>query len=311
MAEYVLKYADPRGEIHHQVAEAVGKGTARALHATRIPDLFHQAAPRDRRRDRGRRPQEEDQFREISDLQPAIRHAGARRFADFEGAGSAVGAPDRRQTRAPYQSGPRRGEERLAALGRLCAAGRVSADLRHLSAGGREERRARRGAGPVHHLPETGAGGSQEADPIAGLSLPADRAGDLPHGVPGDLRGPQVRRTVSQHVREIAGRNADSDRGGHHGAQLHSGRLSGPDRRGDRVSFLGEDRYGRREGGPLAAAHAADRRDLDQIPSGAVCPRAGHAAGGWHSAAAGARYGLEFARNPAVEEDSWPRPARW
>ena len=32
MAEFVLKYADPRGEIHQQVAEAgFGKGTARPL----------------------------------------------------------------------------------------------------------------------------------------------------------------------------------------------------------------------------------------------------------------------------------------
>ena len=56
-----------------------------------------------------------------------------------------------------------------------------------------------------------------------------------------------------------------------------------------RVRFWAKTREGRGAGGSLAAEAAVGGRDLDQIPGGAVRPRAGHAAGGRNSAAAGAR----------------------
>ncbi len=43
MAEFVLKYADGRGQIHQQVATAGSeKETPRALYRAGLPDLFHQ-----------------------------------------------------------------------------------------------------------------------------------------------------------------------------------------------------------------------------------------------------------------------------
>jgi type II secretory pathway component PulF len=50
MAEFVLKYADPRGEVHQQVAEAPSEKELRDRYSSAgLPDLFHQAAPRDGR----------------------------------------------------------------------------------------------------------------------------------------------------------------------------------------------------------------------------------------------------------------------
>ncbi len=49
---------------------------------------------------------------------------------------------------------------------------------------------------------------------------------------------------------------------------------------------------------------AGGRRNLDQVPGGAVRARAGHAAGGRHSAVAGAGDGLQFARHAPAEEHS-------
>ena len=77
------------------------------------------------------------------------------------------------------------------------------------------------------------------------------------------------------------------------------------------LPLLGENRQGRGARGSLAAAHAAGGRNLDQIPGGAVRARAGHAAGGRYSAAAGAGHGVQFAGHAAAEEQLWRRPARW
>ena len=174
--------------------------------------------------------------------------------------------------------------------------GRVSAHLRHQRTGGREKRRAGRSARPLHYLSEAGAGGAEKTAAVAGVSGAADRAGDRPDGFSGHLRGAEVRRTVPQHVGAIARRHADPDCGRNHGAQATSCSASSAWCSRHRVPILGENRQGRRERGPLEAAHAAGGRNLDQIPGGAVRARAEHAAGRRHPAAAGA---------------SKPRPTRW
>ena len=51
----------------------------------------------------------------------------------------------------------------------------------------------------------------------------ADFAGDLPDRVSGDLCGAQLRAALLQHGGEAAGHHAVADRGGHNGAQLRAG----------------------------------------------------------------------------------------
>ena len=53
MPEYTLKYADPRGEIHQQVAIAANEREVRdRLYPAGLPHLLHQAPRRAARRSR-------------------------------------------------------------------------------------------------------------------------------------------------------------------------------------------------------------------------------------------------------------------
>ncbi len=101
MAEFVLKYADPRGEIHQQVAEAASEKELRERFSQQ-GFLIYSVKPRREIAGMavGGGRKQEDQPGEVPDLQPAVRHADPRRPADFEGSGSAVRAPDRRQAGA-------------------------------------------------------------------------------------------------------------------------------------------------------------------------------------------------------------------
>src|ERR1700733_12143160 len=65
----------------------LGERTARPFFPAELPDLLHQAAPRDCGPG-DRRRQEEDQPGEVPDLQSAVRHADSGRAADFEGSRS-------------------------------------------------------------------------------------------------------------------------------------------------------------------------------------------------------------------------------
>jgi len=78
MAEWTLKYADARGEIHQQVAEAGSEGEIRI--AIRSKAFWCIRSSRARTLAAGRRFQsaQEDQPRKVPDLQSAIRNAGAR-----------------------------------------------------------------------------------------------------------------------------------------------------------------------------------------------------------------------------------------
>ena len=127
MAEWVLKYADPRGEIHQQVAEA---GSEQELRDRYTQQGFLIYSIRPRRKSpasaAGQQPPKEAQPRKVPDLQPAVRDADPRRPADSESAGPAGRPPHRPQTRPLHQGRARRGEERRAAFGRLRAPGRIS-----------------------------------------------------------------------------------------------------------------------------------------------------------------------------------------
>ena len=140
MADCVLKYADARGEIHHQVAQArQRKRTARAVHPAGLPDLLDQAAQAVAALSTASSASaQEAQSREVPDLQPAVRDADPRRPADPEGARPAGRPADRSQTRAVHQGRARRSPQRHAAFRRLPTAGHFPQDLRHLGDGRRE-----------------------------------------------------------------------------------------------------------------------------------------------------------------------------
>ena len=71
---------------------------------------------------------------------------------------------------------------------------------------------------------------------------------------------------------------------------------------GGGLPLLGEDRKGRGASGSLAAAHARSGRNLDQVPGGAIRPCARHAAGGRNSAAAGSGHGVQLAGHAVAEK---------
>src|ERR1035438_4130163 len=73
----------------------LGEGTARPHIGAGLPDLFGQS---ERGGDGASGQTEEAEPGDISDLQPAIRDAGARGPADFEGAGPAGGPADGSET---------------------------------------------------------------------------------------------------------------------------------------------------------------------------------------------------------------------
>ena len=79
MAEFVLKYADGRGEIHHQVATAASEKELRERYSQQ-GFLIYSIKPRSGgRRQRPSSADEEAQPGEVPDLQPAVRHADPRR----------------------------------------------------------------------------------------------------------------------------------------------------------------------------------------------------------------------------------------
>jgi len=47
MTEWVLKYADPRGEIHQQIAEAASEKSFGALFSAGLPDLLDSTSASD------------------------------------------------------------------------------------------------------------------------------------------------------------------------------------------------------------------------------------------------------------------------
>ena len=87
MAEFVLKYADARGEIHNQVAEGASEKELRdrymqqgyLVYSVRPKRVISGVTARYRTATR-----QEAQSGKVPDLQPAVRHADPRGTADSE-----------------------------------------------------------------------------------------------------------------------------------------------------------------------------------------------------------------------------------
>ena len=179
MAEFVLKYADARGQIHQQVATAASEKELRDRYSQQGFLIYsikpRPAASADRRFFGG---QQEDQPGEVPDLQPAVRHADPRRAADSESARPAGRPADRSQTGAVHQerSATRCGTARCC---RTPSAQQGIFPKIYVTSvmAGEKSGSLTRSAGPLHHLPEAVAGGAQEDDGFADVSLRADRAG--------------------------------------------------------------------------------------------------------------------------------------
>src|ERR1035438_3512955 len=93
-----------------------GEGTARPHFGAGLPDLFGES---ERGGGGASGRTEEAEPGKISDLQPAIRDAGARGPADSEGAGPAGGPADGSEAGTAREGGARRSAQRNAALGSL------------------------------------------------------------------------------------------------------------------------------------------------------------------------------------------------
>ncbi len=197
MAEFVLKYADPRGEMHQQVAEA---GSERELRDRYLPaglsDLLHQAAVA---------------------RSPAWRCGGGKKKINLE---------KFLIFNQQFVTLIRAGLPILKALDLLSERLTDPKLAPHIKAVREEVRNgsllsdafARQGVFPPIYVTSVLAGeksgalgevldrfityqklalvGAQEAAGVAGVSLPADRAGDLPDGVSDHLRGAEFRRAV-------------------------------------------------------------------------------------------------------------------
>ena len=127
MAEFLLRYADPRGHMHEQVAEAASEREARERLAQQ-GYLVYSVRARDfgARLGELRAAQENRQSRKVPDLQPAVRHAGPRRAADPERSRSAGRPAHRSETGPLHQGRPRRGENGTLLSDAFAQPGRVS-----------------------------------------------------------------------------------------------------------------------------------------------------------------------------------------
>ena len=96
----------------------------------------------------------------------------------------------------------------------------------------------------------------------------------VPDGVPGDLRGADVRHAVHQHVGATAGDDGVSDRDRHHGARNYilvlAGAVVG---RHYGLSLVVAARGGAEPAGPDQDETAGGGRDLDEVPGGAAFAR--------------------------------------
>ena len=182
MSDLVLKYADARGEIHQQVTQATSEQEVRERYAQQ-GFLIYSIRPR--RAVRGlstevsllgrRKKLNLEKFLIFNQQFVTLIRAGLPILKALDLLAERLTDPKL----GPYIKAVR-DEVRNGTL--LSEAFRQQGvfpeDLRHVGDGGRKKRQPGGGAGPLHHLPETGAGGAQEGDGFADVSLRADRAGD-------------------------------------------------------------------------------------------------------------------------------------
>ena len=144
MADFVLKYADGRGQIHQQVTSAGSEKELREQYTQQGFLIYSIKARSGVGGTSVLQRTQEAQPGEVPHLQPAVRHPDPRRPAHPESPGPAGRTPHRPQTRTLRQGRPRRGPRRHPALRGLPPAGNFPQDLRHLRHGRREKRQPHR-----------------------------------------------------------------------------------------------------------------------------------------------------------------------
>jgi type IV pilus assembly protein PilC len=150
MAEFVLKYADARGQIKQEIAQAATEQEVREKF-TQQGFLVYSVKPKgkfDQLVD-GCKPQEKAQ-RKVPDLQPAVRHADPRRSADPEVARPA-GRPAHRPQTGPHIKAVRDEVRNGTLLSTRSPQGIFPPIYVTSVMAGREERRPGRSARPLHH----------------------------------------------------------------------------------------------------------------------------------------------------------------
>jgi type II secretory pathway component PulF len=145
MAEWVLKYADTRGEIHQQTASAVSEQELRERYSQQ-GFLIYSVRPR------------RTGLAAAGNIMGRSKKLNLERFlifnqqfvtpgsggsTDSEGARSAGRSAYRRQSGRARQSGAGRSEERISTIRSIPAARRLSDDLHDFGDGRREERQPR------------------------------------------------------------------------------------------------------------------------------------------------------------------------
>src|SRR5581483_8658832 len=183
---------------------------------------------------------------------------------------------------------------------------RLSADLRHFGAGGREKRIAGGGPGAIYRLSAPDAGAAQKTARVVDLPDGSNHSGDLPDCVPGDLCGAELRVAVPQHGCETADGDGDFDCDRDDGTRLCAARLLSAVRGGSCGVLLVASRELAGTPGPLEDEVAGAGRFVDEVSGCAVLTRARDAIDGWYSAGAGARDERAFARQPATQESARP-----
>ena len=227
MAEWSLKYADSRGEIHQKVAEADSEGELRDR-LTSQGFLVYSIRPRSEMsgiaegfKSKSRKLNVE-KFLIFNQQFVTLIRAGLPILKSLDLLADRLTDPKL----SKYINGVR-DEVRNGALlsDAFAPPGCVPADLRHQRAGRRTQRLADRSAGALHRLSETLAVSAQKTAGLADVSGRADPAGHLADGVPGHLRGPELRRALQEHGRAAPRADPDPDRHRDHRAKLRAVRV--------------------------------------------------------------------------------------
>ena len=154
MAEFVVKYADGRGQIHQQVAPAVSEKELRERYSQQ-GFLIYSVKPRTASGlaatglFRRRKKLNLEKFLIFNQQFVTLIRAGLPILKGLDLLAERLTDAD---AGAVYQVGARRSAGRDAALGGVPAAGDFSQNVRDLGDGGRKERQPHGGAGPVYQL---------------------------------------------------------------------------------------------------------------------------------------------------------------
>src|SRR5205814_2329731 len=153
----------------------------------------------------------------------------------------------------------------------------LSGSLRRFGAREREDRRAARGADPLHRLP--GAGGHAAQDARQCLHLPgrAARRGVARDAVPHGLRRAALQLDLRGRRHRAAARLALAARVGQADRRARGARDGWSGRRPRRGDLRPRPAHGAHGGGRLARAHSRDRPAASRLPARAALPHGGHA----------------------------------